>query len=93
MINKIDEEKLKSDLKKVGYIISDEAGNVEWDKINQITEKCNCWAIQGIPRGKVFFHLLGCEVHYDTKKYDHLKWWKKMFKKNPRRNLLNYFWN
>ena len=51
-------------------------------------EKCRCnemmWRNEDVP---VYVHLLGCPEDFQTKEYDSLKWWQKLFKTNPRKYL------
>ena len=55
---------------------------------NKMKEKCRCnemmWRNEDLP---VYVHLLGCPEDFQTKEYDSLKWWQKLFKTNPRKYL------
>lgn len=56
-----------------------------------IEDNCTCYSILQREKGEVIFHLTGCEEHFETKEYDSLSWYEKIFKYNPRNYLLEHY--
>lgn len=44
---------------------------------------CTCYQVLKTPREKIIIHLLGCEADYESKAYFKLKWYQRLFKRNP----------